>query len=88
MLSGVFVTSTGVDSITFSLVFRALRCRYGISFALPRRVKVVIQYLSTAASRAEDPQLAKLIIRGVAIHNSGLSPGDRGLVERAFLSGR
>lgn len=47
-----------------------------------------MQYLMRAADDAEDPQLAKLIRKGVAIHNSGLSPGDRGLVERAFLSGR
>lgn len=51
-------------------------------------MKVVMQYLATAASKAEDPQLAKFMTRGVAIHNSGLSPQDRGLVERAFLSGR
>lgn len=50
--------------------------------------QVIIQYLSRAADNAEDPQLGKLIRKGVAIHNSGLSPGDRGLVERAFLSGR
>lgn len=50
--------------------------------------QVMAQYLSGAADEAEDPQLAKLLRRGVAIHNSGLSPGDRGLVERAFLSGR
>lgn len=49
---------------------------------------MVIQYLSGAADEAEDLQLAKLIRKGVAIHNSGLSPSDRGLVERAFLSGR
>eukprot|EP00903_Cladosiphon_okamuranus_P018895 g17378.t1 len=49
--------------------------------------QVVLQYLATAASNAEDPQLAKLMVKGVAIHNSGLSPQDRGLVERAFLSG-
>lgn len=51
-------------------------------------MQVILQYLSTAASKADDPQLAKLIVKGVAIHNSGLSPSDRGLVERAFLSGR
>lgn len=50
--------------------------------------QVIVQYLSRAADEAQDPQLAKLIRKGVAIHNSGLSPGDRGLVERAFLSGR
>lgn len=50
--------------------------------------QVIVQYLSKAADEAQDPQLAKLIRKGVAIHNSGLSPGDRGLVERAFLSGR
>lgn len=55
---------------------------------LTNAMKVVLQYLATAASKAEDPQLAKFIVRGVAIHNSGLSPHDRGLVERAFLSGR
>lgn len=47
-----------------------------------------MQYLSTSSTSAEDPQLAKVMVRGVAFHNSGLSPGDRGLVERAFLSGR
>lgn len=50
--------------------------------------QVVMQYLMRAADEAEDPQLGKLIRKGVAIHNSGLSPSDRGLVERAFLSGR
>lgn len=48
----------------------------------------MLQYLATAANKAEDPQLAKFMARGVAMHNSGLSPQDRGLVERAFLSGR
>ncbi len=51
-------------------------------------MQVVMQFLATAASQADDPQLAKLVARGVAIHNSGLSPHDRGLVERTFLSGR
>lgn len=50
--------------------------------------QVVMQYLMRAADEAEDPQLGNLIRKGVAIHNSGLSPRDRGLVERAFLSGR
>ncbi|CAB1111432.1 unnamed protein product [Ectocarpus sp. CCAP 1310/34] len=61
--------------------------RFGDEFR-PVPLQVVMQYLATAANTAEDPQLAKLMIRGVAIHNSGLSPRDRGLVERAFLSGR
>lgn len=47
-----------------------------------------MEFLATAASKADDPQLAKLVARGVAIHNSGMSPHDRGLVERTFLSGR
>lgn len=46
------------------------------------------EYLEKAAADAEDPQLGKLISKGVAVHNSGLSPRDRGLVEKAFLTGR
>lgn len=61
---------------------------YGLTQHLHQTKQVIMQYLSRAADDADDPQLAKLIRKGVAIHNSGLSPGDRGLVERAFLSGR
>lgn len=61
---------------------------YGLTKHLQQTKQVMVQYLSRAADDADDPQLGKLIRKGVAIHNSGLSPGDRGLVERAFLSGR
>lgn len=47
-----------------------------------------MQYLWKAGEDAEDSQLGRLIRKGVAVHNSGLSPRDRGLVEKAFLTGR
>lgn len=41
--------------------------------------------LAEGSAAAQSPELARLLLHGVAFHSAGLCPADRGLVEGLFL---